>query len=274
MSRLLSVGALALALFACARVEHVPLPSGERPLEFSRWITFYDTPLEVHLSRPREPRPGAPLLLYATGDGGWRGPDRDVYEHMTRWGYPVAGFSALGYLKHLGWVPGTTTPERLGRDYLRLMAVARSALELPEGARTILVGVSRGAGLSIAAATEEDVRRQLAGVVAVALIREEEYVRHYRVPRHGARGDTPARELVTFDNYGSLELLASLPLAVVQSTGDSYLPAADARELFGPDSEFRHLYAIEATSHSFRGGRGALFDRMEASLQWITSVSR
>lgn len=256
-------------LLAGACVERVPLPAHDGLFEFSRWITFYETPLEVHLSKPPQFQPGTPLLLYATGDGGWRGPDRDVYEHMIHWGYPVAGFSALAYIKHIGYVSGTTTPERLARDYLRLIAFAKSALGLPAETRTILVGVSRGAGLSVVAASEDEVRKQVEGVEAVALIHEEEYVRHYRVHRGQVRGDTPARELVAFDNYASLELLSSLPVAVIQSTGDGYLPAADARELFGPDSALRRLIPIEATNHSFRGGRQALFDQMVASLDWI-----
>jgi fermentation-respiration switch protein FrsA (DUF1100 family) len=274
MPRLALAVCLASALLAGACVERVPLPQHD-PLErFAFWFKFYDTPIEIHFSKPPNLQPGTPLLLYATGDGGWRGQARDIFEHLVHWGYPAAGFSAVDYVRHIGYVSGTTTPERLGRDYLRLIAFARRSLGLPDDTPTILVGVSRGAGLAVVAATQEPVRRELVGVLAVALVHDEEYVRHYRIRRGQPRGDTPRRELVTFDNYEALALLSSLPVEVIQSTRDNYLPAADARQLFGPDSEFRRLHPIEARNHNFKGGRAALFDQMVASLQWIRSVNR
>jgi hypothetical protein len=91
---------------------HPTLVSPNQPLEFERALLLYDQPLVVHCARLAELQPGTPLLLYATGDGGWRGKDRDLYRHMIRWGYPVAGFSAPDYLAHLGYVAGTTTPAR------------------------------------------------------------------------------------------------------------------------------------------------------------------
>jgi fermentation-respiration switch protein FrsA (DUF1100 family) len=269
MRRFARLGCVVIAVLAGGCARHVPLHTPYDPVEFSRWIPFYDHPLEIHLSRPLELQPGTPLLLYATGDGGWRGKDRDAYRHMVHWGYPVAGFSAPAYLSHLGFVSGTTTPARLASDYQRLIEYAKQALSLPDDTRTILVGVSRGAGLAVAAAGRQEVRAGLAGVMAVALTKEEEYVWHYRVRRRQARGELPTRELVMFDTYGSLGRLRSLPLAVIQSTRDNYLPAADARKLFGPDTELRRLYPIEAENHSFKGARDALYAQMAASLSWI-----
>lgn len=260
-----SLFAVCLLLAGC--VTH-PRTSPYDPIEFNKKIVFYGHPLELHFARPAEMSPGTPLLLYATGDGGWRGKDRDLYLHITRWGYPVAGFSAPSYLSHLGYVTGTTTPGRLARDYERLIEFAKEALSLPAGTRTILVGVSRGAGLAVVAASRPEVRSELAGVMAVALTKEEEYVRHYRV-RRGSPSDTPKRELVTFDTYGSLGRLRSLPLAVIQSTRDNYLPAAAARELFGPDTQTRRFYPIEAENHSFKGAREALYSQMSNSLAWM-----
>ncbi len=266
--RLAACAALAMVLsVSCAR--RVPLPAPDAPVQFERNIVFYDHPLEVHFARPALLKPGAPLLLYATGDGGWRGKDRDVFLQMIQWGYPVAGFSAPSYLKHLGFVSGTTTPGRLARDYRRLIDFAAEALSLPAGTRTILVGVSRGAGLAVVAAGRPEVRRGLEGVLAVALTKEEEYVRHYRVHRGRTPSDMPKRELVIFDTYGSLDRLRNLPLVVIQSTNDSYLPADAARLLFGPDTDLRRLYPIQSRNHSFGGARPQLYDRMAASLAWI-----
>jgi hypothetical protein len=38
--------------------------------------------------------PLRPMLIYATGDGGFRGKDKELFDEMASFGYPVAGFSA------------------------------------------------------------------------------------------------------------------------------------------------------------------------------------
>lgn len=259
-----------LAAGGCiARAGIAPLPGAA---EFERSVVFYEHPLDVHLVRPAIVRPGAPLLLYATGDGGWRGKDLDTYRRMARWGYPVAGFSAPDYLKHLGFVSGTTTPARLARDYRRLIEFAKATLNLPPETRAILVGVSRGAGLAVVAAGRKELDGELAGVVAVALTKEEEYVRHYRVRRGKSPSDMPVRELVEFQTYESLDRLRTLPLVVIQSTGDGYLPADAARELFGPDTASRRLFAIESRDHGFTDARDELYDRMASALAWMAPL--
>jgi hypothetical protein len=71
------------------------------------------------------------------------------------------------------------------------------------------------------------------------------------------------------ETYQSLPRLLTLPVSVVQSTHDNYLPAAQARPLFGPDTEFRQLHPIEARDHSFSDAREALYAQMRQSLEWI-----
>jgi hypothetical protein len=246
-------------LAVCGCVHRAALPSPQKPIEFQRSITFYDHPLDLHLARPEHLHPGTPLLLYATGDGGWRGKDVETYRRMIRWGYPVAGFSAPSYLKHLGFVSDTTTPGRLARDYQRLIEFAKATLSLPTGTRTILVGMSRGAGLAVVAAGRPELNAELAGVLAVALTKEEEYVRQYRVKFGKSPSDMPRREVVEFQTYEHLDRLQSLPLVVIQSTGDNYLPADAARGLFGPNTALRRLFAIQSRDHSFTDAREALF---------------
>jgi hypothetical protein len=112
------------------------------------------------------------------------------------------------------------------------------------------VGVSRGAGLSVAAAGQESLRVRLKGVLAVGLTQEEEYVD-------------------MSDLYGYLPSLGPLPLAVVQSTHDSYLPAEQALPLFGPDNDHRQFHAIAARNHNFSDARAAMYNAMRAALTWI-----
>jgi pimeloyl-ACP methyl ester carboxylesterase len=200
--------------------------------------------------------------VYATGDGGWHRKDLDLYRHLVTWGYPVAGFDAHDYVKHLGTEP-TTTPERVAHDYQTMIDAAREALALPRALPVVLVGVSRGAGLAVVAAGDPSLRAELSGVVVVGLTKEEEYVHWYR------RLESHRSEMVQIYEY--LPSLALLPITVIQSTRDKYLPAASARALFGPDGPDRHLIAIDARNHSFGGARDALYAALESTLD---SMSR
>ncbi len=263
--------ALTLTITVGGCVHPAGVHSPQKPIEFQRTMTLYDHPLKLHFARPAQLQPGTPLLFYATGDGGWRGKDADTYRRLTRWGYPVAGFSAPDYLSHLGFVSGTTTPERLARDYQRMIEFAKQTLNLPATTRTVLVGVSRGAGLAVVAAGRTGLNVELAGVLAVALTKEEEYVRHYRVIPGRTPSDMPTRELVEFQTYEYLDRLRSVPLVVIQSTGDNYLPAADARKLFGADTDLRRFVPVESRDHSFDGARDALYKQMASALAWMSA---
>ena len=71
------------------------------------------------------------------------------------------------------------------------------------------------------------------------------------------------------DVYEYLGQLGELPIAVIQSTHDKYLPAAEARVEFGPDSPVRWLQPIEASNHNFRGARNQMYDAMKSALAWV-----
>lgn len=199
------------------------------------------------------------LLVYATGDAGWWGKDRDMYAHLSHWGYPSVGFSAREYVHHLG--KEAARPIDVAIDYAEILHAAESALGLPASTRAVLIGKSRGAGLAVAAAGSPSLKPQLAGVLAVALTREEEYV-HRRQRRR-------SRQLVMLQTYSYLPRLGHLPVAVIQSTHDDYVPAAEARTLFGDDTPDRELVAIDARDHNFGGALDRLYDEMQHSIAWI-----
>lgn len=236
--------AAVLLLTACA--PHVRL--GPAVLAPDRDLVLHGHPLRLHFANPH-PAAGRPLLVFATGDGGWHRKDLDAWRHLASWGYPIVGFDARDYVTHLGDA-STTTPAHLAADYLQIIDAARQWLNDGRDYPVILVGVSRGAGLSVVAAGQHAIGSQISGVLAVALTREEEYVE-------------------TADVYDYLRRLHDLPLAVVQSTRDAYLPAAAARELFGPDRAHRRFQAVEARDHSFAGAREDLYRAMAGALEWI-----
>ena len=250
--------AAASAGVSCA---HVPGAAVSRPRTFERQVEINEHPLTLYLSPPGQLHRNE-LIVYATGDGGWRGKDREVYQQLQAWGYATAGFSAPEYLKHLPGDDGTTTPARLASDFSTIVDAARTSLQVGLSSPVVLVGVSRGADLAVVAAGQLGLQPELAGVVAMGLTREEEYVHHLREP------------MVALDLYHYLPQLGDVPLSVIQSTRDNYLPASDARELFGQDTPLRVFHAIDASNHSFAGARPALYSTLRTSLAWIERIGR
>jgi len=234
------------------------LPSS-LPTPLERHIQLERASLTLHLA-PAGHAHRKLLLLYATGDAGWRGKDRQVFDEMRSWGYTVAGFSSPEYLKHLPTDGGTATPAHVGADFARIIDAAEGQLLASRHVPVVLVGVSRGADLSVVAAGQSSLQDTLAGVVVMGLTREEEYV-HRR------------RSRVALELYPYLPRLGQLPLSVIQSTRDSYLPASDARTLFGPDTALRKLHAIGARNHSFGGARDVLYATLRDSLAWVERLN-
>jgi pimeloyl-ACP methyl ester carboxylesterase len=246
--------AIALVTQGCVPRLH---PSATSPVEIKRDVTVNQFPVTLHLVRPAILQQ-RPLLIYATGDGGWHGKDLDVFRHMESWGYPMAGFSAPEYIKHLRGDSETTTPALLARDYAAIIDAAKRELELEATTSIILVGVSRGAGLSVVAAGQQPIQQAVDGVVVMGLTKEEEHVRWRR-----------RRQSTELEIYDYLPRLANMPVSVIQSTRDNYLPAEQARSLFGADTDRRQFHAIEARNHSFAGARPALYETLRASIEWV-----
>jgi fermentation-respiration switch protein FrsA (DUF1100 family) len=245
------------------------LEPGTRAILFVRDAQLGTEDIEVQLVRATGIPSRRPLLLYATGDGGWRSADRGLFQHMALWGYPLAGFSARHYLEHLRFE--ATTPARVAGDYGDLIAFAKKTLDLQGDTPTVLVGFSRGSGLAVVAAGQSELQPLLGGVLAVALTEEEEYVRDDRARAGRDTHNLRARQLATLRPYEVLAGFKSVPLAVIQSTEDGYLPASRARQLFGPDREGRRFYPIRAGGHTFAGARDALYEQARIALEWIVA---
>jgi len=126
----------------------------------------------------------------------------------------------------------------------------------------VMVGISRGAGLVSIAAGQDVLRDQVAGIVAIALADVEDHVVHRK---RNARKS----EWVAVETYAYLQQLTGVPIEILQSTHDKYTTAGKARELIGADTPLHHLHAIEAESHTFKGGLPALLGQLKASLDQL-----
>jgi hypothetical protein len=225
--------------------------------------------LHVTYVTPVQPQPHRPdyFILFASGDGGWRGPSSAVLEHLAARGYSIVGIKAGEVIKpvrrageRLGM---TQAAQRLADIYVR----ARHGLGVAETAPMVMIGFSRGATLVALTAVTPELREGLRGAIAIALTREVDYL-HAPEPaerRPGIQVDKRDRILI----YPAVKSLSFAPLAVIQSMRDGYVPSAEARQLLGPDVPSRRLYEVPARNHRFGGGREAMLSDLDDALRWI-----
>jgi hypothetical protein len=226
--------------------------------------------LSLTFVKPVAPKPPGFLILFATGDAGWLGASSSVFERMAERGYYAVAYSSREALKPAKKSGNKLTMSEVEEDLRTVIQKAKQELALPENTLTILSGVSRGASMAVLVAGDKTLQPFLAGAIAVALTRESDYL---VAPKNTAT--TPGIKLDEKGGvliYPAIERLGPLPIAVIQAEGDKYVPAPEARELFGPDTPTRRLYAVKASNHGFRGGRDELLRDVDDALSWIASL--
>jgi hypothetical protein len=265
---------LLAALFATDCTPRPAVPRGAAAREFSGPIDLDGSPLTLHFAMPAQPREGAPLVLYASGDGGWFGSAVAMFRSIAADGYPTVGFSTRAFLKIEQARAGPLTAARIAERYDAILGAARQALGLADDAAVVISGWSRGASLGVLAASLPDANRAIVGVVAIGLARDERLDLEPtddddppddtdRLAAH--HGRAAAREV---EMYPLIAHVTPRRCAVVQATNDRYLSAADARTLFGPDTDDTRFFAVEARNHRFSGGTEALDRALADAVAW------
>ena len=244
--------------------------SGGDVREFVTTTSLHRQRLELHVAVPASPRHPDLIVVYASGDGGWFGTAIDQWREIARAGYVSVGFSARSFLRITRPDGATLNSFRLATEYQHIVQDARTALGWPAPPRVILAGWSRGAAFAVLAGGELPLRNELAGVVAIGLAEGED------LTVDGDGDDTDDGQASTierrwpFDTYARVLQLPA-PCAVIQATHDNYLPSAEARRRFGPDTATRRFYEVEAKNHRFSGGSAAFSSALLGALKWISS---
>jgi hypothetical protein len=255
----ITIGLLVIAAGCAAPIERA---NGFRPVLSGTTVRLHHHDLPLHLSAG--PTRQGPLVVYATGDGGWIGGDEEIFNKLVPWGHPVAGFSARDYVHHLDG-RSAIEPDELADDYAAIIAAADLALGLPLDTRVVLVGKSRGAGLQMVAADPPRLRPILQGVLGLGFTREEEFA-HVR-----STGDE-AGPWTMVQLYDLLPHFATVPIVVIQSTRDQYVPSAEGRVLFGPDTPTRQFIEIDAANHDFAGALPSMYSELHRALDWLCAA--
>jgi dienelactone hydrolase len=242
------------------------------PRVFKTLVMLHGEPLELHVGVAEPQSVPDTLVLYASGDGGWFGAAVDMFKQIAGAGYPVVGFSSKAFLKIQRPHGRLVNAAQLAADYEAIVTQARAVLHQNESSRVVFTGWSRGAAFAVLAGSEPTVRDHLAGVIAIGLGPGEDLlaVSDDEATDDDGQPGEPERPW-RFDTYASIARLEPAACAVIQASHDSYLPAAAARRLLGPDTDRRRLYAIDARNHRFTGGKAAFDAALIGALHWIVS---
>jgi hypothetical protein len=241
--------------------------------EFSAQVGVHEEALTLHLASPQmPPSASTPLVLYASGDGGWFGAAVGMFRTIAGSGVPTVGFSTKAFMRIERRWSNPPSEAHVAEGYQQIIDAARARLRLPPDAPVVLTGWSRGASLGVLVASRGGADPRVIGLIAIGLAANERL--DIEADTDDDPGDMPAAanddlHARSIAMYPLLSRIAPRRSVVIQASGDKYLGAARARELFGPDSTVRRLVAIDARNHRFGGGESRFAEALVEAVEWI-----
>ena len=265
--RVLAVCLSALACSACAGLQSKP---GVYEIMKEH---FKEGPRRIPLiyARPAQVKHPNYLVVFATGDGGWRSVSLEVFDHLAELGYLCAGVNSPDAVKPVKRAGEKVSTAQAAERVKAAFSQAKHKFGLAESTPIIVVGFSRGATLVAFSALHPNIRDQLGGAIALALTREADYL---RAPPAERAPDIQVDAKGRIQIYPAMKFLGSVPVAVIQSTNDPYVPAAESRQLLGPDTPTLRLYEVESSNHRFGGARDQMIADVDDALRWIEQPRR
>jgi fermentation-respiration switch protein FrsA (DUF1100 family) len=207
-------------------------------------------------------------VIFAPGDGGWRGLAVTVAETVASWGYDVYGLDTKRYLESF-----TTSKAALRETDVMadMRAIAEAVRKGPED-RVIFAGWSEGAGLSVLAGVPEENKKVFRGVVVIGLT--ETAVLGWRWIDNATYVTKKNADEPRFSTSLYLPKIAPLPFFMIHSSGDEYTDVPRAKRLFDAAREPRRFWLVVAQNHRFDGNRDDFFRALREGLGWMSRTAR
>jgi pimeloyl-ACP methyl ester carboxylesterase len=205
-------------------------------------------------------------ILFAPGDGGWRGFAVNIASTATSWGYDVFGLDRKRYLESLTGKMILRETDVMA-DFREIARWMTRATDEP----VILVGWSEGAGLCLLAASSEENKKTFAGLISVGMT--ESNVLGWKWSDDLTYLTKKDPEEPAFLSTDFLPKVAPLPILMIHSTRDEYVPVEGAKRLFSVAQEPKRFLLIEARNHRFEGNQEQFFGRLREWLEWINQMS-
>jgi dienelactone hydrolase len=235
------------------------LSSGRFALTTTDTVVLRGRPQLVHLYGQRS---GTPVIV-SSGDGGWMHLGPHVAETLAAQGFFVVGFNVKTYLSSFTSDGHTLSVDDVPRDYRALVDYAARGSPM----RPLLIGVSEGAGLSVLAAVDPQIRQRVAGVVGLGLPDRNELGWRWKdsliYVTHGVPNEP------TFSVGDLISRLTPVPLAAIYSTRDEFIPESEVRSLMARANEPKRLWLVTASDHRFSNNVAEFDRRLLESIDWV-----
>ena len=211
-------------------------------------------------------RGGVPIIV-SSGDGGWVHLGPHVAEVLAAKGFFVVGFDVKAYLERVTSGNITLRPEDEPSDF-KVMAdfAARGSSGKP-----ILIGVSEGAGLSVLAASDPRMKTEIAGVIGLGLPDVNELGWRWKDALIYLTHGTPTEP--TFSVSAIVDRVAPVPLGLIHSTQDEFVPVATVQQMVERAREPKRLWIIKAADHRFSDNLPEFDKCLLEAITWITQHS-
>jgi fermentation-respiration switch protein FrsA (DUF1100 family) len=217
---------------------------------------------------PSTARPAAGRILFAPGDGGWRGFALTVAATASSWGYDVYGLDTKRYLESFTTSKSALRPEEIMAD-MRMLA---EKLRRSSGDKIIFAGWSEGAGLAVLAGGPEENKRTFSGIVAIGLTESTVLGWRWTDNVTYVTKRAPYEPAVPTASY--LAKVAPLPFLQIHSSGDEYTAVPLARKLFEAAREPKRFSLVQAQDHHFDGNQGEFFRVLREGLNWMKGAGQ
>lgn len=208
--------------------------------------------------------PDGPPVVVSSGDGGWIHLAPVVSTLLAGSGHFVVGVDSKAYLSSFTQGDRTLSTADVPADYRAFVDAARAGRDR----RVVLIGVSEGAGLSVLAASDATLKPFLEGVVGLGLPELNELGWRFRDSIIYLTHKTPKEP--TFRASEFVPLLPPVPLTLIQSTHDDFVPLDEIHRLMALAGGPRRLWTIEARNHSFAGAEAEFHKALDEALAWLS----
>jgi pimeloyl-ACP methyl ester carboxylesterase len=201
-------------------------------------------------------------ILFAPGDGGWRGFAITIAEELAKAGYDVYGLDTRRYLESFTG-PAVLGPPEIASHFNQM------ARWIQQGGqeRLLLVGWSEGAGLGLVATADAENQKIFDGLVAIGTPEYNILAWHWRDIGAEITKKLPGEP--TFKSADFMAKVSPLPLFVIASTSNEYVSPEATRALFSAALQPKRLVMIDARDHKYSGNTEGFFRALREGLNWI-----